>query len=63
MKYLTISLLSLSFLCMGALVAEEAANVTARACACKDCKCTVNSHCGCRSGQGCTCGLSSHEGE
>lgn len=65
-----IGLLSLSMICMGSfLIAEEAPAVTGKACACKDCKCTVNSHCGCKRNQGCSCGphsscgIDSNDGE
>jgi len=48
MRYLLLAVFGLNFLGLSSLSAE---------CACKDCKCQSEKHCGCHSGQACQCQL------
>lgn len=56
MKVLAALLVSFSLINSGAAFAQGQVQAQPPACPCKDCKCTVENNCGCRSGKGCTCG-------
>lgn len=53
MKVICTLIFSCSILSSGFLLAQQQQT---QGCSCRDCKCTVQSHCGCLSNKGCTCG-------
>ncbi len=53
MKFFILMILGFSLVSTGLLFSQQPQK---RNCTCKDCKCTIQSHCGCYSDKGCNCG-------